>query len=48
VQPCRPRIDGSKLAYNQPHALLPDILICLAPLAGPLLAAIGSATGASE
>jgi 3'(2'), 5'-bisphosphate nucleotidase len=39
------RIDGSKLAYNQPHALLPDILICLAPLAGPLLAAIGSATG---
>jgi len=42
------RIDGSKLAYNQVHPSLPDILICLAPLAGPLLAAIGSATGASE
>jgi 3'(2'), 5'-bisphosphate nucleotidase len=42
------RIDGSKLAYNQEQSLLPDILICLATLAGPLLAAIGSATGAGE
>ena len=42
------RIDGSKLAYNQEHPSLPDILICLAPLAGPLLAAIGSATGAGQ
>jgi len=36
------RIDGSKLAYNQEHPSLPDILICLATLAGPLLGAIGS------
>jgi 3'(2'), 5'-bisphosphate nucleotidase len=42
------RIDGSKLAYNQEHPLLPDILICLAPLAGPLLEAIGSAAGAGQ
>ena len=42
------RIDGSKLAYNQEHPSLPDILICLAPLAGPLLGAIASAAGASE
>jgi 3'(2'), 5'-bisphosphate nucleotidase len=40
------RIDGSKLAYNQEHPWMPDILVCLAPLAGPLLGAIGSATGA--
>jgi len=42
------RIDGSKLAYNQEHPSLPDILICLATLAGPLLGAIGSATGTGE
>jgi 3'(2'), 5'-bisphosphate nucleotidase len=42
------RIDGSKLAYNQEHPSLPDILICLASLAGPLLGAIGSAEGAGE
>src|SRR6266498_2013821 len=42
------RIDGSKLAYNPEHPSLPDILICLAPLAGPLLGAIASAAGASE
>jgi 3'(2'), 5'-bisphosphate nucleotidase len=42
------RIDGSRLAYNQEHPSLPDILICLAPLAGPLLGAIGSAIGASK
>ena len=37
------RIDGSKLAYNQAHPSLPDILICEASLAGPLLEAISSA-----
>ena len=42
------RIDGSRLAYNQEHPSLPDILICLAPLAGPLLGAIGSAISASK
>jgi 3'(2'), 5'-bisphosphate nucleotidase len=42
------RIDGSKLAYNQEHPSLPDILICLAVLAGPLLGAIAAATGAGE
>jgi 3'(2'), 5'-bisphosphate nucleotidase len=42
------RIDGSKLAYNQEHPWLPDILICLATLAGPLLSAIGAAADASE
>ena len=42
------RIDGSKLAYNQEHPSLPDILICLAPLAGPLLSAISSAAAATE
>ena len=39
------RIDGSKLAYNQEHPWMPDILVCLAPLAGPLLGAIRSAAG---
>jgi 3'(2'), 5'-bisphosphate nucleotidase len=42
------RIDGSKLAYNQEHPWMPDILICLAPLAGPLLEAIAAAGGAGE
>ncbi len=42
------RIDGSKLHYNQRHPALPDILICLASLAGPLLEAIASAACASE
>ena len=36
------RIDGSKLTYNQPHPWMPDILICPAVLAGPLLDAISS------
>jgi len=39
------RIDGAKLAYNQEQPSLPDILICLAPLAGPLLGAIASVAG---
>jgi 3'(2'), 5'-bisphosphate nucleotidase len=37
------RLDGSALRYNQPHPLLPDILICPATLAGPLLEAIRAA-----
>jgi 3'(2'), 5'-bisphosphate nucleotidase len=41
------RIDGSKLAYNQAHPSLPDILICEASLAGPLLEAISSAGAVS-
>jgi 3'(2'), 5'-bisphosphate nucleotidase len=39
------RIDGSELAYNQADPLLPDILICQATLAGPLLEAIRLARG---
>jgi 3'(2'), 5'-bisphosphate nucleotidase len=31
------RLDGSKLEYNQADPALPDILICRAELAGPLL-----------
>jgi 3'(2'), 5'-bisphosphate nucleotidase len=42
------RIDGAKLAYNQEHPWMPDILICLAPLAGPLLEAIALAGGVGE
>jgi 3'(2'), 5'-bisphosphate nucleotidase len=42
------RIDGAKLSYNQEHPWMPDILICLAPLAGPLLEAIAVAGGAGE
>jgi 3'(2'), 5'-bisphosphate nucleotidase len=37
------RIDGSVLRYNQRNPVLPDILICLAPLAGPLVEAIKAA-----
>jgi 3'(2'), 5'-bisphosphate nucleotidase len=36
------RIDGSGLLYNQVRPLLPDILICQAALADPLLEAISS------
>jgi 3'(2'), 5'-bisphosphate nucleotidase len=36
------RIDGSKLSYNQAKPSLPDILICQAALADPLLEAISS------
>jgi len=36
------RIDGSRLAYNQERPSLPDILICQAALADPLLEAISS------
>jgi 3'(2'), 5'-bisphosphate nucleotidase len=34
------RLDGSPLVYNQSPPYLPDLLICLPELAGPLLAAI--------
>jgi 3'(2'), 5'-bisphosphate nucleotidase len=34
------RIDGSPLMYNQPHPYLPDLLVCRADLAGPLLEAL--------
>ncbi len=34
------RIDGSPLRYNQPHPYLPDLLVCIPELAGPLLAAL--------
>jgi 3'(2'), 5'-bisphosphate nucleotidase len=37
------RIDGSALTYNAAHPYLPDLLICRAELAPPLLAAIGAA-----
>lgn len=36
------RIDGSPLRYNSPHPYLPDLLICRADLAGPLLQAIAA------
>ena len=38
------RIDGSVLAYNQPHPYLPDLVICRAELAEAVLAAIAVAT----
>lgn len=37
------RIDGSPLVYNSAHPYLPDLLICRAELAEPLLAAIAAA-----
>ena len=41
------RIDSSALAYNQADLLMPDILVCRAALAGPLLQAIREVTNAS-
>jgi 3'(2'), 5'-bisphosphate nucleotidase len=38
------RIDGSPLEYNLAHPYLPDLLICRAELAQPLLAEIAAAT----
>jgi 3'(2'), 5'-bisphosphate nucleotidase len=38
------RIDGSPLHYNCPHPYLPDLLICTADLAGPLLQAVTELT----
>jgi 3'(2'), 5'-bisphosphate nucleotidase len=37
------RIDGSELAYNQPHPWMPDLLVCRSGLAGDLLDAISKA-----
>jgi 3'(2'), 5'-bisphosphate nucleotidase len=34
------RIDGSPLRYNQPRPYVPDLLVCIPDLAGPLLAAL--------
>jgi 3'(2'), 5'-bisphosphate nucleotidase len=34
------RLDGSELRYNSPDPYLPDLLICRAELAGPVLAAL--------
>lgn len=34
------RLDGSRLRYNQPDPSLPDLLVCRAELAEPVLAAI--------
>jgi 3'(2'), 5'-bisphosphate nucleotidase len=42
------RIDGSRLAYNQANASVPDILICLAGLAPRLLVAISDAQRAES
>lgn len=36
------RIDGTPLAYNQPHPYLPDLLICRPELAESLLAAVAA------
>ncbi|WP_024875160.1 3'(2'),5'-bisphosphate nucleotidase CysQ [Saccharomonospora piscinae] len=38
------RVDGSELAYNRPAPYLPDLLLCRADLAGPLLDAVARAT----
>ena len=36
------RIDGGPLTYNAAHPYLPDLLICRAELAAPLLASIAT------
>jgi 3'-phosphoadenosine 5'-phosphosulfate (PAPS) 3'-phosphatase len=38
------RVDGSPLEYNRAHPYLPDLLICRAELAQPLVAAIAAAS----
>lgn len=42
------RLDGSPLAYNRPSPFLPDLLICRAELAGPLLAAAAALNAADR
>ena len=43
------RVDGSKLAYNQPDPYLPDLVVCRPELAGRLLDAIAAeAAGDSQ
>jgi len=39
------RLDGSPLVYNRPDPMLPDLLICGAALAGPVLQALGCSGG---
>ena len=34
------RLDGSPLRYNRPRPYVPDLLVCIPDLAGPLLAAL--------
>src|SRR3546814_17862722 len=41
------RLDGSPLRYNQPDPWLPDLLICRAELAEPVLAALGCGVAGS-
>jgi 3'(2'), 5'-bisphosphate nucleotidase len=36
------RLDGSALVYNQPDPYLPDLIVCRADLAAPVLAAVRS------
>ncbi len=35
------RIDGSPLRYNQPDVRLPDLVVCRAELAGPVMTLLG-------
>lgn len=42
------RIDGAPLRYNQAHPYLPDLLICRAELAAPMLAALDRCVPASS
>jgi 3'(2'), 5'-bisphosphate nucleotidase len=36
------RIDGSPLVYNRRDTYMPDLLVCRAEWAGPVLAALGT------
>jgi len=38
------RLDGSPLVYNEPDPWLPDLVVCRPALAGPILAAVRSAS----
>jgi 3'(2'), 5'-bisphosphate nucleotidase len=39
------RLDGSQLIYNQPDPYLPDLIVCRADLAEPVLAAVRAFAG---
>ena len=39
------RLDGSALIYNQPDPYLPDLIVCRADLAGPVLEAVRAFAG---
>jgi 3'(2'), 5'-bisphosphate nucleotidase len=41
------RLDGSPLRYNNPEPSLPDLVVCRAELAEPLLAAVAAVLGPS-